>query len=435
MATIDVRLEGILLDPDQDIDLVSLPEEEAAVVLLEHYAFAGEPLTVEIAGGRATITFPDPDPGAVRDAWAAMAQAERLARKRRFPQAIKLLKDVVAAAPAFVQARRCLATLYREHGQHRQAAEQLAVAARLAPRDRKVSLLLLALYVHDSTYDRVNRVLARALALAPDDPELLAKAGTVKAVTGEPEQAERLYEQALALDPLQELATVGLARVWSAQNRPQEAIRLLEDYQALFATEHSAMIAGEEIRAAHDQAAATAAFGSFARLMEIVRERQREIEAAGGVPVAIIELSDLDPPIHLDLAWTAGREDHRILYNGDLPGYIVPHHILRHLEIIAIITEGRLAGSYQHYVVTAAAHERIRESVPAHQRRSFTTSEEEAEDSRYRLDVIAGIIDELIAVIRDMIIERRIFARFPEMALLPAGVGAPGIRRRSGIGY
>jgi hypothetical protein len=77
MTRVVVRLEDIVTDVDNPVDLSTLPESEAADVIQGLYGFISPLLEVSVSDGLATITFPEESE---RKATAALRQIEDASR-------------------------------------------------------------------------------------------------------------------------------------------------------------------------------------------------------------------------------------------------------------------------------------------------------------------------------------------------------------------
>lgn len=154
--------------------------------------------------GPVGVGFPDPlvDAAAPAGAGAAMLQGRLALRAGRVEDAVRLLREAVAADPTSASAHRDLAVALERSGDADTAVAAAAEAARLEPDLPRswyeLGRLRLTL---GADPDGAIEALERALELAPDYPEALRTLGAARLARGETGAARRALERVAELDP------------------------------------------------------------------------------------------------------------------------------------------------------------------------------------------------------------------------------------------
>ncbi len=153
----------------------------------------------------------------------------RLARERKFEQALKRCQKLVRQYPGDVNLLGLLASLYRDNGKPQQAEKTLLKAISLAPDYSRPYEELGLLYLHHGHLPRAVGQLEKAIQLAPRDaaPRLLL----ARAMEGldQLERAIDLYRDALRLSPARPEILLRLASVLAALGRAGEAAQAYAD--------------------------------------------------------------------------------------------------------------------------------------------------------------------------------------------------------------
>ncbi len=234
MATLTIRLQDIVVDPEHPIDLTSLPEEEAIAHIKKSYGFLSTSIEVAIQEGIATITLPDEKAERAAEALKTSGRATRAAQRGEYARAIPLFKRVLEDLPAHVDARRDLAMAYLESGDKEAAKDLLVEALMLNPTDAWSHLLLANIYFkHERNLDRAEKLFRRAIELKPNDAIILTNYGALMAQRGNTEQAAEFFERAIQADPLYPHPYHALALVHVQEGKPADALASLD---ALFTT-------------------------------------------------------------------------------------------------------------------------------------------------------------------------------------------------------
>lgn len=127
--TFVIRLEDIVLDPKRTVNLNALSEDEAKILIKQHYDFLAPDVSVEIKDGVASITF-EPSEKTLAAAEVDYQKASDLARKGNYRKSIEFFGRAIENNPAYIDARRDFAMALFEHGDVEEAIEQLVMVLR-----------------------------------------------------------------------------------------------------------------------------------------------------------------------------------------------------------------------------------------------------------------------------------------------------------------
>jgi arylsulfatase A-like enzyme/tetratricopeptide (TPR) repeat protein len=164
---------------------------------------------------------------------AAMTLAQALARQRRAPEALEVLRELDARQPSS-NAKSFIGSLLLATGRAREALEPLEAAVGLDPfqaNTRRLWLQALAMSGEDRRLDAES---ARALADLPDSAPIWGLRGVALAMTHRPDDAAPLLEKSLASDPVQPLLNHALGAIYADRGDPVRAEPLLLEEVRLF---------------------------------------------------------------------------------------------------------------------------------------------------------------------------------------------------------
>ena len=92
MTIVYIPLKDIILDPLKNIDLSTLPEEEAISLLKSSYGFLSSTVDISIQNGIAVIELKEPKKEIVNEALKTYTKGVKAAeQKREYQKAIKML--------------------------------------------------------------------------------------------------------------------------------------------------------------------------------------------------------------------------------------------------------------------------------------------------------------------------------------------------------
>ena len=214
---------------------------------------------------------------------------------RRYDDAIRSYRDLIARYPYEIEARRILASIYLETNRPRETVEAAQALGKIAPESHVVWSLLGSAHIAQKDFSQAVLDLKRYVALEPGSANghhLLADSYRSQ---GELDLAAQEYEKALGADPGFHYATVALATVDALRGRRDEAVRRLA---GLVADGNALPV--HRIDAAFALASLERAAGRFreaARVLEtlqkpIAQEKIREAQALSERGSALAELGE-----------------------------------------------------------------------------------------------------------------------------------------------
>ncbi|MGE4011007.1 MAG: tetratricopeptide repeat protein, partial [Alphaproteobacteria bacterium] len=163
-------------------------------------------------------------PEASRDINADFVRAVEAAKQGKVEEAIRLYRNVIAAAPKLAQAYSNLGTLYRDQNRLNEAIETYRAGIRAAPNfpalHYNIGFALLGQRKHEEARDAYGR----ALALKPDWPQTYYNLGIIAQETQQYAEAVEFYQQCLALDPNNRHCANNMGNSLMALGRVDDAI-------------------------------------------------------------------------------------------------------------------------------------------------------------------------------------------------------------------
>lgn len=191
-----------------------------------------------LAGSSAPKGSPDSgaDPKDRIGDYETYRRAVTLSGANRLPEANRLLQEVLGRDATLLEARILLALNLQRTGQHRDAAQQLAIVVQAAPANVAAHYYLANSYVQLKHHDGATKELKAALAAAADRTrewkaitipagELLARLQLERKEYG---QAKSQYEELLKLDEANYEAHYNLAWMDAREQRLSDAVRHLQ---------------------------------------------------------------------------------------------------------------------------------------------------------------------------------------------------------------
>ncbi|MBX7245322.1 MAG: hypothetical protein K1X53_07470 [Candidatus Sumerlaeaceae bacterium] len=147
-------------------------------------------------------------------------------------------------------------------------------------------------------------------------------------------------------------------------------------------------------------------------MQELLDEQREAVQKQSGHPIDVVEDPTLSVPSKTELAWKHGTDTHRILYRPVAPA-IIPHFVLRAIEHIAMESEARATGQNQKFVTTPATREVAIKAIGRDIYKLRDMGIPEAALTDYVLQIIAGLGLQLYNCPLDMVVEYRLYKRFP----------------------
>jgi tetratricopeptide (TPR) repeat protein len=229
--------------------------------------------------------FPDREARYVRAAEAYFS--------RRYDDAEKAFRDLIAKYPYEIEARRQLAFLLLDTNRPKDAAAEAQALGRIAPESHVVWSIQGTAFLAQKDLNQAVLAFRRYVELEPSSANGHHLLGDAYRSQGEFDLAAQEYEKALAADETFHYSTVALATVDALRGRPDDAVERLSPLVA-----DRKALPVHRIDAAFDAAAVERSQGRFrdsVKTLEsleepIARERIREARALSERATALAEL-------------------------------------------------------------------------------------------------------------------------------------------------
>jgi eukaryotic-like serine/threonine-protein kinase len=233
--------------------------------------------TVKAASGRTEEALADLKP--------AVAQASRLPDRegryvraaeayfsRRYDDAIKMYRQLIARYPYEVEARRILALVLLDTNRPKEAVAEAQALGKVAPESHVVWSILGTAHIALKDFNQAVLDLRRYVELEPGSANGHHLLGDSYRSQGEFDLAAEEYGKALAADPSFHYATVALATVGMLRGRREDAVKPLE---ALVSNEKALPV--HRIDAAFALAAVDRAGGRFLEAASVLQSLEKPI--------------------------------------------------------------------------------------------------------------------------------------------------------------
>jgi tetratricopeptide (TPR) repeat protein len=155
----------------------------------------------------------------------AVFQGLQQSQERRLPEAIAILKEVLALQPGAAKAHAKLGALYAADRQPKLAVEHLEAVSQCDPDDASGYAMLGWLAYLEDRAEAAAQAYGQADAVEPWNADVNHRWGLALMKLGRWEQAETRFRHALTIDPKHAGSCQGLAHVLRQQGEPAEAVR------------------------------------------------------------------------------------------------------------------------------------------------------------------------------------------------------------------
>jgi len=404
VTQITIPLKDVLTDPQDPIDLSTLPADEAVQHLKDIYSFLPEGFDITITGGTVTISIPHKDDYPAAQAAQTYKRAVRSAERGKYQAAVRAFQDVLNVLPAHIDARRNLAMACMESGDRSAARQHLVELLRLKPDDAWAWLILGNVYMQfDDDTAAAGRFYARAHQLNPDDVFLLNSYGALKV----------LFRQAIEREPAHPNPRYGLALSYHTEGQPERALAALEE---LFAQPRSqdprSEAVYEQARALYVEANYRLAQDRHAEAMERLKDAMDAHAAQTGYPIELEQDDALTVAATTRLAWQYRESHHLIRYKSPEPA-IIAHLIAHEFEHIQLAYEAREAGRGKLFGGTERVSEYAARESGGSRRELRRRGFDEDAIADFIEQITTGLASQLFNIPLDMLIEQRLYQRLP----------------------
>jgi choline-sulfatase len=261
-AALDRELAGILADSRRR----ALTPQRSAMDAETARRLQALGYLAPAAERQALAAIPGLDPKDGLKLYARLEDARHLAQQKRWAEAERELRGVMAQSPRNVSAIGLLALTLLRQGDLAGAREEYLRILAIDPQEARVYVMLGAIGLLEGDFDGAERDYRQALVITPGFVEAMANLGLIAALRDDDAQAERWYRQAMAADPGFPLAYRRLADVYYERG---DFARALGYYRRALAAKPddfaAAVQAGNCARHTGDPKAAAALFAQAGR--------------------------------------------------------------------------------------------------------------------------------------------------------------------------
>ncbi len=310
--------------------------------------------------GVVQVEVPEPGDDNKKTAARHAEKVSRAAGNGDYSKAKKLFLKALDLDPTLTAARRDLAMLCSEIGDHEAAKDNLIDVLRVTPDDAWSYVILANHYSKAENNPKMAAtLLERAVEIAPDDPYVHNSLAAAHLEQDREEEALRHFDLALSANPRFANAHYGQAMVYVRQ---QDFPRAEAAFEALFhqSTHDDARAAAmlQEARSTFIKIENIIANNRQEESLRAVTDLRRKTEELSGYPV---KETPGQLPQHIGarirMAWKHGLDHHQlILRSGDFPE-ILKHHLQAH-ELYHVILESAARRRGANKWFTASNHER-----------------------------------------------------------------------------
>jgi tetratricopeptide (TPR) repeat protein len=409
-----IPLQDIRISGTDSIDLSNLPVEEASRQIKELYAFLSEDVTVEFQGNSATVQAnveSELDNRGQRLLDKAVAEANR----GQYSSAMSLFEQVLRQAPAHTIARRNLGMAHLEQGKVDEAERYIVETLRLDPQDAWSLLLLGNIYFqHRGDIEMAADLYQQAAAAAPNDPYLLSNLGSLYAQRGENEEARIYFRRSIAADPTFPSAYYNLAVLENQEANAQGVIQVLDE---MFDQPESLDIRTDPVyenaQNLYRKARFDLAEADYKALMAFISQKRDELEQIGGVEIELVPDNSLTVTARTLIAWHHRAPRHIVRYKDANPA-MTPHIIAHEFEHILMEHEAREEERNRFFITTSQTIEKARGAIAGDIYKLQRSMPQDVIDG-YVQNLLQGFADRLFNMPLDMIIETRLYGKYPQL--------------------
>ena len=417
MPTLVIALSDILLDPKNPIDLSKIPQSEALQIIKKSYGFLSDAVEVSIGNGIVTIVLPDEKSKKASEALDWFQGGLKKARAGDYQDAIQLFKKTLEYLPAHTDARRNLAMAYLEFGNKDEALNQLIDVLRMDPKDIWGYILLGNIYsMYQNDFDTAEPFYEKAYQLDPNDPYLLNNYASVKVKKNQFDDAMNMFIRAIDIKPDYPNSSYGLASLYSNIGKNAQALEIIQKlFQQTPSDDPRSDSVFEQTRQLYYSINSQIAEEQYESIMAFVHSRANVVEGITGYPLEIIEDDSLQGvTAKSETAWRHKTNRHIIRHRSGSKS-IIPHLIMHEMEHILLEQEVRETGKNKNFTVTEDQRRFGREQIQP----DLHKLDDAGLDRNQKEEIISrwlfGLTNQLYNCPLDMVIEHRLFEKYPEL--------------------
>jgi tetratricopeptide (TPR) repeat protein len=269
-------------------------------------------------------------------------------------------------------------------------------------------------FQHRGDAEAAINLYQRAAAANPNDPYLLSNLGSLYAQQGNNQEAREYYRRAIEADPVFPSAYYNLATLENEEGNAQDVIRVLDE---MFDQPESIDIRTDQLyenaRRLYRKAHFDKAEADYETSMAFIRETRDELEQFGSVEIELMRDDSLTVSARTQIAWHHNAPRHVVRYKVINPA-VTPHLIAHEFEHILMEHEARESNHNKFFITTRQTRERARESVIGDIYKLQRSMPQNVVDG-YIQNLLQGFADRLLNMPLDMIIETRLYKKYPHL--------------------
>lgn len=392
--------------------------EELIPLVCQQFAFLPQPIEVEFNGWKVTISHPQESPEAKAEAERLGLKAAKRASQGEYAKAIGIWKRAIELEPSNRTLRRDLAMAYVQAGDTEEAKDHLIEALRLDPQDVGSLVVLGNLYksAHNDLAS-AERFIARAVTLKPDDPWALNSLAAIHMEQGRMAESIDLFSKVISTRPEFANSYLGMGMALHKEGRLNEATRIIEDLFVKGQAQDSRSTAVfNEARKMYHGLMEELAEMSVDVAFKSIEAMKRDMHSLSGYPVRVQEgVTPGKTAAMLQVAWKHGRDYHLVTQRGDYPRHMLIHliaHEIGHLRLECLARKDN-----RNRIAISSPQDRekairsMAEDISRWQRQGY----DESTITSVTLDLTSGILRQIMNTSTDMLIEKHLYEKHPEL--------------------
>lgn len=399
-------------------DLKNGTDAEVIARLRRRFDFLPKETDISIKDGIVRIDIPEQVIANKLEAARLQEKASQRAKQGEYQKAVGIFLRVLELDPTNVEARRNLGMTFMELGDPEKAKEHLIEAALLDPNDAWSYVVLGNILARDENkWDAAERFYRKALDLKPDDAWVLNSIGAMYTEQKKYDEAVEWFDKSIAANPKFANPYYGRAHAFVGGGKPEAAIASIEELFHRAETQDARSRPVFQAARENYEATAKSLAKIYAERADLALEvYQEHVEDISGFPVKT-ERGTLAAMIagQSQMAWKKRRDHHLIMMRSQYPEPLSQHIKAHELTHIALEAEARAVGRNKWFSTSAATRETAIRSMSADFKKFERAGMNNNKVAEVMVELIGGACGFLFNAPLDMLIERRIKERFPDL--------------------
>lgn len=393
-------------------------DAEVIARLRQVYDFLPKETNISVKDGIVRIDIPESAIANKQEAVHLLDKGSERAKQGEYQKAVGIYSRVLELDPSNVEARRNLGMAFMELGELEKAREHLIEAATLDPNDAWSYVVLGNILARDENkWDAAEHFYRKALALKPDDGWALNSIGAIYTERKKYDEAVEWFDKAIAANPKFANPYYGRAHAFVGQGKPEAAMASIEElFRRAELQDTRSRPVFHAARESYEATAKSLATIYAERARRSLEMYQEHVEDLSGFPVKI-ERGTLAAMIagQSQMAWKKQRDHHLIVIRSQYPEPLSEHIKAHELTHIALEAEARAVGRNRWFSTSAGTRETAIRSMSADFKKFERARMNNNKVAEVMVELISGTCGFLFNAPLDMLIERRIKERLPDL--------------------